>query len=164
MQVHRRGLAFFVRVRDGWEGFGRRALGAGGGGEDKHEDGRESFHSVVVQAFSLLRRCRLKACTTMSNRQLNLNQRRQAFALEEAHGVDIDIYTGGVAKFAVFEAEGPTVLGADDAALFNMASGEIGAGVGAMVVEDVDFALVEEDGEAEAVDFDVFAFVFAEVG
>jgi hypothetical protein len=54
------------------------------------------------------------------------------------------------------------VVGADGAAFFDVAAGEVVAGVGADAVEDVDLALMEEDGKGVAVDFDEFAGSFGE--
>ena len=52
----------------------------------------------------------------------------------------------------------------DAAAVIDVSAGEIAAGVGAGVVEDEDLIVLDEDGELEAVDLDVFAFALAEVG
>jgi hypothetical protein len=50
------------------------------------------------------------------------------------------------------------VPGADGAAvLVHVAAGEVAAGVGAVVVNDVGAALVEEDCELEAADLDILA-------
>ena len=52
--------------------------------------------------------------------------------------------------------------GADGAAFFDDAAGEISAGVGAVVVHDARLALVQEDGQLEWADLDVFSAAFFE--
>ena len=81
----------------------------------------------------------------------------------QAGFVDGDLDGGGGFEVAGVEAEGPVVPGADGAVVFDVAGGEGAAGVGAVIVEDVGLAVVEEDGELVAVDFDVFALAFFEV-
>ena len=93
-----------------------------------------------------------------------MNERGFVGAVEEAGGVGADGDAGGVAELAGGEAEGPVVEGADGAAGFiDVAGGEVSAGVGAVVVDDVGLGFVEVDGELEAVDLDVLSLSFGEL-
>ena len=80
-------------------------------------------------------------------------------AFVEAGFVVGDGDAGGIAKLAGLESEGPGVPGAGDAVVFDFAFPEGAAGVGTHVVEGEILAVMEEDGELEAVDFDVLALV-----
>ena len=83
--------------------------------------------------------------------------------IDQAGFVSSDLNGGGVFKVAAVQAKGPVVPGTDGAVVFDVSGSEGAAGVGAVVVHDVGLAVVEEDGELVAVDFDVFAFAFGEV-
>jgi hypothetical protein len=94
--------------------------------------------------------------------EVGLDQGGEVFAGEEAGGVGVDLDAGGDAHLAGFEVEGPLVPGADGAAVFDPSAGEGAVGVGAAVVDGVGDAVVEEDGELEAVDVDEFSLTFRE--
>jgi hypothetical protein len=67
--------------------------------------------------------------------------------------------TGGVLQLAIVEAERPGVPGADGTAVFNRSFGQICAGVRAGAVEHIHLTSVEEYGQAEAIDFHIFACI-----
>jgi hypothetical protein len=102
-------------------------------------------------------------CFSSGHGEIGLDQRRGVGLIDKAGFIGGDLDCGGVFKVAAVEAEGPVVPGADGAVVFDVAGGEGAAGVGAVVVHDVGSAVVEEDGELVAVDFDVFALAFGEV-
>src|SRR5687768_1531542 len=92
------------------------------------------------------------------DRQVRLDERRLVAGLGEQAGlVGGDRDAGAVAKLAAVELEGPVVPGADGAAVFDEAAGEVAAGVGAVVVDDVDLLALAEDGELEAAHLGVLA-------
>jgi hypothetical protein len=95
--------------------------------------------------------------------EIGLDQRRGVGLIDQAGFVGGDLNGGGVFKVAAVQAKGPVVPGTDGAVVFDVSGSEGAAGVGAVVVHHVGLAMVEEDGELVAVDFDVFAFAFGEV-
>src|SRR4051812_37080009 len=103
--------------------------------------------------------------TPSEDRKVRLDEGRLAFGAWDQSGlVGADRDAGGVAQLAVVEAEGPGVPGADGATvLVDVAAGEVAAGVGAVVVDDVDRPVVQEDREVEAADLDVLALIFLQL-
>src|SRR6185437_14164396 len=102
----------------------------------------------------------------LKNRQVRLHDLRLAFHGDDAGFVGGDGAAGRVAKLAGLQVERPGMPGADDAAVFDRAAGEVSAGVGAVVVRDKDFALIHKDAKLKPADFDVLAsafFKFAQV-
>src|SRR5439155_9499360 len=90
------------------------------------------------------------------HRQIRLNK-LLALVLAQPGLVGRHLHARSFFQLAVVQTEGPVVPGADGAAVFDVSAGEVAAGVRAGVVDDVNLAVVDEDGELKAVDLDVLA-------
>src|SRR5687768_6080952 len=98
------------------------------------------------------------------DRQVRLHNPRPTFPrVVQAGLVGGDGDAGAVAELAVVEAEGPVVPGADGAAVLDEPAGQVAAGVGAVVVDDVDLLALAEDGELKAPHLGVFADALLEL-